>query len=154
MTPRAADPAGAARKFVVADLELARKQHATIYAYLREILASTLSDKDKVTLCAAMQGDRTAARMALDSRNPGAAAAMACAILQSGSDPQKNASLLSSLRVDLGEVLVALNRSGHPQDVNWAKNIVAFLGRSGLPQAEIETLADIGGNLGKQVMLE
>lgn len=87
-----------------------------IHAYLKEIVDSpALSDAEKESLVTAYGGppggEQPAAKLALTSGNPGEAAAMLLAILESPTPPALKTRLLAALGVTPDEVLAAFSRT-------------------------------------------
>lgn len=90
-------------------------QYDAMHAYLKEIVNSqALSDAEKESLVSAYGGpagqELPAAKLALNSGNPGAAAAMLLAILESSVPPALRTRLLEALGVKTDEVLSSLSQ--------------------------------------------
>jgi len=115
------------------DLASGGRQVETVFAYLQEVLASSeVSDADKYILCGAVHNGSTAAQAFLAAGKVGAAAAMACAIVEADADPRKKAHLLAGLGIDLGTLLQVLEASGQPDHARWSGSIAAWLGAAAL----------------------
>jgi hypothetical protein len=119
----------AARGFYAPDPQLRVKQHDTIYRYLRTSLElRSVDEKVKRLLCASKDDVTTAARAALDGGNPGAAAAMLCAIIDASEDESTAETLCESLGVGDTEIIEALRL--HPEDSAWEQRIHDSLGKT------------------------
>lgn len=105
-----------------------------IYLHVREALAApSLTALERKTLLAAeapassSAKGRTAAQRALACRNPGAAGALVCAVLEAGLEAQQRDEALAAMGVTVDEVLQALETGPGPGE-NWAGRITAARG--------------------------
>lgn len=98
--------------------------HDRVYAYVRSVAEAHTLEPAHQQAVLASDG---AARQALDSGNPAAAAAMLCAVLETGLPPETVKTQLGWLGVSAGEVVEALAR--HPGGSSpWARRLVEAAG--------------------------
>ncbi len=105
-------------------------QHEAIHGYLAEIVKSPLiSEADKAILCRSEYQGRTAALSALQNGNPGAAAAMFCAVLShahGGSAATLTLAMQHEGRPSVREVFEALDE-GQADQLAWKNTLQEFM---------------------------
>jgi hypothetical protein len=132
-------------------------QHQAIFDYLSPILrahSDSVPLADKAEICRSAAGAETAVEHALRRKNPGAAAAIVCAILENGGEPATVRHLLDfgrdgSAARTIKEVLDALKATPAPHS-EWAKRIVRSIDSLGLPPEEIAALTSADAKAHRQ----
>jgi hypothetical protein len=103
------------------------EQFEAMGAYLEEILQSILPGEHQDALCVSMhtgpRGEMSAARLALETGSPGAAAAIVLAVLESGKGPDAIQRIVSRLGVSPQDVMGAL-RAGAFERQPWCRGAI------------------------------